>query len=127
VCVGVVVWVGAELCVEGELCVGVEPCVEPEDTDVPVTEELLVLTADPVLVGVVFGLAFRGGACSAGTAPALVKGVMLARWALAELDWASEPVGAGADVFLIAEPTANAATSPTTSASASSSQRLRTS
>ena len=73
----------------------------------------------------VFGLA--GGACIAGTAPALVNGVMDACCALAELDWARDPVGAGADVFLTADPIAKAATSPTTSAMASSSQRLRTS
>ncbi len=43
------------------------------------TDELL-LDAGDVLVGVVFGLAFgfAGGACSAGTAPALVSGVILA-------------------------------------------------
>jgi hypothetical protein len=43
------------------------------------TDELL-LDAGDVLVGVVFGLAFgfAGGGWSAGTAPALVNGVMLA-------------------------------------------------
>ena len=99
-----------------------------EDTDVLATEELLLDPAD-VLVGVVFGLAFGfgGGACIAGMAPALVSGVMAACCALAEPDWASDPVGAGADVFLTADPIAKAATSPTTSARASSSQRLRTS
>ena len=91
------------------------------------TEELL-LDGDDVPVVVVFGLAFfglGGGACSAGTAPALVSGVMLACCPLAELDWASDPVAAGVEVFLIADPMANAATSPITSARASSSQRFR--
>jgi hypothetical protein len=93
------------------------------------TEELLLDGVD-VLVEGVFGFAFfgfAGGACNAGTAPALVNGVMLACCPLAELDWASDPVGAGVEVFLIADPMANAATSPITSATASSSQRLRTS
>jgi hypothetical protein len=51
------------------------------------TEELLV-DADDALVGVFFGLdfGFGGGACIAGTAPALVNGVMVACCALAELD-----------------------------------------
>ena len=115
---------GEELCVDGE-----ELCVDGEDDDVLATE--LAVDADDVLAGVVcltFGLGFAGGACSAGTAPAFVNGVMTAACALAELDCASDPVGAGgADVFLTTDPMANAATSPTTSAAASSSQRLRTS
>lgn len=92
------------------------------------TEELLLDPAD-VLAGVVFGLdfGFGGGACIAGMAPALVSGVMVACCVLAEPDWASDAVGAGADVFLTADPMAKAATSPTTSASPSKSQRLRTS
>ena len=91
------------------------------------TEELL-LDAGVVLVGVVFGLCFTGGACKAGTAPALVNGVMLACCPLAELDCAKDGVGTvGADDFFTADPMANAATRPSTSAAASSSQRLRTS
>jgi hypothetical protein len=80
--VGVELWVGEELCVTGELCAG------PEETDELATEELLTLLLDAgvVLVGVFFGLGFWGGACSAGTAPALVKGVMLACCPLVELD-----------------------------------------
>jgi hypothetical protein len=116
--VGVELWVGAEL------------CVGAEETDVLATDELLTLLLDVgvVLVGVFFGLGFWGGACSAGTAPASVNGVMLACCALPELDWARDGVGAaGAEDFLTADPMANAATSPTTSAAASSSQRLRTS
>jgi hypothetical protein len=93
--------------------------------------EGLALDADDELVGVVFGLVFGfglgGGACITGTAPALVNGVMVACCALAELDWARDAATAGADVFLTADPMANAATSPTTSARTSSSQRLRTS
>jgi hypothetical protein len=121
-------WVGVELCVGAEVWVDPELWVGVDDPEEPATEELLLDGVD-VLVAVVFGLAFRfaGGACSAGTAPAFVNGVMLACCPLAELDGASDPVGAEADVFLIADPTANAATSPTTSAAASISQRLRTS
>lgn len=78
-------------------------------------------------VGVVLGFGLTGGACRAGTAPALVNGVTLACWALAALDRASDPAGAGAEVFLTAEPMTKAATNPTTSARANSSQRLRTS
>jgi hypothetical protein len=111
-------WVGVELCVgaDPELRVGVEEADE------------LAPDEDDALVGVVFGLVFgfAAGACSAGTAPALVNGVMPACCPLAELDGASEPVGAEVEVFLIAEPTANAATSPATSAATSISQRLRT-
>ncbi len=97
---------------------------EPDPTDELLLTELLAV--DGVLV-VDFGLAFGflGGACSAGTAPAFVNGVMVACWALSALDWARDPVTVGADVFLTADPMANAATSPTTSAAASSSQRLR--
>jgi hypothetical protein len=98
---------------------------EPELADEPLPVELV--TAD-VLLDAVFGLAFGlGGACSAGRAPGLARGVMLACCALAELDWASDSVMVGADVFLTADPMANAAASPATSANASSSQRLRTS
>lgn len=99
---------------------------EPDPTDELLPTELLAV--DGVLV-VDFGLAFGflGGACSAGTAPAFVNGVMAACWALPPLDWASDPVTVGADVFLTADPTANAATSPTTSAAANISQRFRTS
>jgi hypothetical protein len=58
------------------------------------------LATDELLAGVelvagvvfVFGLGFGGGACRAGTAPALVKGVMLACWAPAALEGAREPV-----------------------------------
>ncbi len=117
---------GVGLCTGVVLTDGVELCVDGDETD-----ELTELELDPadVLAGGVFlTLGFAGGACSVGTAPALVNGVMAGCCELAEADWASDPVGAaGADVFLIADPMANAATSPTTNASASSSQRLRTS
>jgi hypothetical protein len=98
---------------------------EPDPTDELLPTELLAVDG---LLTVTFGLAFGflGGACSAGTAPAFVSGVMAACWALPALDWASDPVTVGADVFLTADPMANAATSPTTSAAASSSQRFRT-
>lgn len=97
-----------------------------EETDELATDEL-EFDAD-VFVVVLGFFGFGGGACSAGTAPALVNGVIVACCPLAELAWASDPVGAGgADVFLTADPMANAATSPRTSAAASSSQRLRTS
>jgi hypothetical protein len=116
---------------------GVFEEVDPTDglaTDELATDELatdeLLLLAGVVLVGVVLVLAFGflGGACSAGTAAALVSGVMLACCVLAALDWASDPgATVGVDDFLTADPMAKAATSPTTSATASSSQRLRTS
>ncbi|MGH2894028.1 MAG: hypothetical protein ACRDPM_12295 [Solirubrobacteraceae bacterium] len=118
--------------------VGVEP--PPVDTagalGVDATDELatdgllLELVAGDVLVGVVLGLAFGflGGACSAGTPAALVNGVMPVCCAVAALDWANEPGATlGAEDFLTADPMANAATSPTTSATANSSQRLRAS
>jgi hypothetical protein len=120
--VGVELLAGAELWVDPVLWTGVV------ETDELASEELpLDWDAVPVLVvlGLVFG--FAGGACSAGTAPALVNGVMVACCPLAELEGASDPVAAGADVFLTADPMANAATSPTTSATASIAHRLRTS
>jgi hypothetical protein len=119
---------------------GAEP--PPPDVDPPPVGAAVVPGLDPTdelllmellgcagVLAFTFGLAFGfwGGACMVGTAPALVNGVMLTCCALAALDWASDPVTAGADVFLIADPMANAATSPTTSAAANSSQRLRTS
>jgi hypothetical protein len=53
---------------------------------------------------------------------------MLACCPLAELGCTNAGVGAaGGEDFLTADPMANAATSPNTSAAASSSQRLRTS
>jgi len=119
---------GGALCVGAELTAGAELWVDAEETEVLATDELDVDAGDVlwVVFGLVFG--FGGGACSAGTAPALVNGVMVACDPLAELDCASVPGGAaGGEVFLIADPMANAATSPTTSASARSSQRLRTS
>lgn len=110
----------------------VEPPPVAGATEPDPTDELLLLTellGCDGLLAVTFGLAFGflGSACSVGTAPALVNGVMLTWCALAALDWASDPVTAGADVFLTADPMANAATSPTTKAAANSSQRLRTS
>jgi hypothetical protein len=121
-CVGVELCVGAELWVEPELVTGVE------DTDELPTDELPVEPV-AVLLAVVFGLVFgfAGGACSAGTAPALLNGVMLACCPLAELDGASDPVGVAVDVVLTADPMAKAATNPTTSAATSINQRLRTS
>jgi hypothetical protein len=116
--------VGAELWPGAELWAGAE------ETDVLATDELLLLTAGDVLLDVVFGLAFGffGGACSAGTAPALASAVMFACCPFEALDWTNDPVvAAGADVFLTADPMANAAPSPMTSATISSSQRLRTS
>ena len=74
---GVADWVGAELCVDGALWTGDELWVEPADTAVPLPE-VPALDAGEVLVCVVLGLAFGGGACSAGTAPAVAKAVMLA-------------------------------------------------
>jgi hypothetical protein len=69
---GVALWTGAD-----ELWTD-----DDEETGVLATDELLVfaLVADDVLLGVVLGLAFGflGGACRAGTAAALVNGVMLA-------------------------------------------------
>ncbi len=103
------------------------------DTDELDTDELLEALLAGVLddddgVEVVFGLGLWGGACRVGTEPALESGVMLACWELAEAAGASVPgAAAGAEDFLTAEPIAKAATSPTTSAAASSSQRLRTS
>jgi hypothetical protein len=110
----------------------VPPPVGAAGTEPDPTDELLLLTellGCDGLLAVTFGLAFGflGGACSVGTAPAVLNGVMLTCCALAALDWASDPVAAGADVFLTADPMANAATSPTTRAAANSSQRLRTS
>jgi hypothetical protein len=109
----------------GELTTGAELWVDGEDTGVVATDELDA--AD--VVGFAFGFfGFGGGAWSAGTAAALANGVIVACCAPAELDCASDPAGAaGADDFLTADPMANAATSPTTSARPSSSQRLRTS
>ncbi len=90
--------------------------------------ELLVAGDVPLVVALTLGFGLGGGACSAGTAPPPVKGVMVACCALPALDWANAAVGAGADdVFLTADPMAKAATSPITSAAANSSQRLRTS
>jgi hypothetical protein len=101
------------------------------DTD-PVDElagdELLIAGDVPLVAALTLGLGLGGGACSVGTAPAPVNRVMLACCALPVLDGASDdPVAAGADVFLTADPMAKAATSPITSAAANSSQRLRTS
>jgi hypothetical protein len=80
------------------------------------------------LAGVVFGCGFLAGARSAGIAAALVSGVIAACCAAAALGAAREPeVVAGADVFLTADPMANAAPRPITSATISSAQRLRTS
>ena len=91
-------------------------------------DELLAGVLDVAGVVLVFGLGFLTGARSAGIAPAFVNGVMEARCALAELDWARDPAAAGGGaVFLTAEPMANAVTSPTTNAAARSSHRLRTS
>lgn len=119
-------WVGVELLVGAELWVDPVLWIGVVETDELATEEL-PLDWDAVPVAVVLGLVLglAGGACSAGTAPALVNGVMLACCPLAELDGASDPVGVGADVFLTADPMANAATSPTSSAAASITQRLR--
>ncbi|HXD67176.1 MAG TPA: hypothetical protein VNV17_21295 [Solirubrobacteraceae bacterium] len=91
-------------------------------------DELLVAGDVALVVALTLGFGLGGGACSAGTAPAPVNGVMLACCELPALDGASdEPVTVGADVFLTADPMAKAATSPMTSAAANSSQRLRTS
>ncbi|HEY6525345.1 MAG TPA: hypothetical protein VIY10_16295 [Solirubrobacteraceae bacterium] len=110
---------GVELLLGGvELLLGVTELVD----------ELLVAGGVLFVVALTLGLGLGGGACSAGTAPAPVNGVMLACCELPALDGASEdPVTAGADVFLTADPMAKAATSPITSAAANSSQRLRTS
>lgn len=114
---------GAELCTGAELWTGALLCTDADD-ELEVGE----LAVAALVVGVVLGLGLGGGACRAGTAPALDSGVMLACCALPALDGASDPVdGAGADVFFTAEPTAKAATSPTTSATTNSNQRLRTS
>lgn len=102
---------------------------DDEETELLDGKELL-FDADVALVAVVFGLGlcFTGGAWSAGTAPARVNAVMLACCALAEPACASDPVAAGgAELFLTADPIANAATSPSTNATAKSSQRFRTS
>jgi hypothetical protein len=115
---------GAELLVDGaELLVdGAELLVDGAD-------ELLTAGEVPldVTFGLGLGLGLGGGACSAGTAPAPVNGVILACCALAALDGASDPVAAGVEVFLTADPMAKAATSPITRAAANSSHRLRTS
>ena len=82
------------------------------------------------LAGVVFGFGFGflAGARSAGTAAAPVRGVIAACCAAAALGAAREPAaGAGADVFFTADPMANAAPNPITSAAISSAQRFRTS
>jgi hypothetical protein len=114
------------------LCTGADETgdeeTDDEETDVLATDELLDGVLELVGVVLVFGLGFLTGARSAGTAPALVNGVMEACCALAELDWARDPAATGgADVFLTADPMANAATSPSTNATARSNQRLRTS
>jgi hypothetical protein len=75
----------------------------------------------------VLGFGFFAGACSAGTALAAASGVIVAFWADAVAGAARDAEGAGAELFLIADPMANAPPSPITSATASSSQRLRTS
>jgi hypothetical protein len=95
---------------------------EPLDgLDVPVLDDGVVLVF-------VLGLGFLGGACRVGTAPELASAVMLACCELAEAAGASVPgATAGAEDFFTADPIAKAATSPTTSAAASTSQRLRTS
>jgi len=84
---------------------------------------------DAVLAGLVFGLGFGflAGACIAGIAPAPARGVIVACWADAAAGAASDAEGAGAELFLTADPMAKAAPSPITSATASKSQRLRTS
>jgi hypothetical protein len=96
---------------------------EPLDgLDVPVLDE------DGVVLVLVLGLGFLGGACRVGTAPEPASAVMLACCELAEAAGASVPgATAGAEDFFTADPITKAATSPTTSAAASRSQRLRTS
>lgn len=122
---GVELCVGAELWLDPELVTGVDDADELA-TELPVDPDAVpVAVLATVVLGLVFG--FAGGACSAGTAPALLKGVMLACCPLAELDGASDPVGVAVEVVLTADPMAKAATSPTTSAAASINQRLRTS
>jgi hypothetical protein len=64
VCAGVELCTGDELDTDGEL-----------DTEELETDELFGVVFDVV---VVLALGFLGGACRAGTAPAFVKGVMLA-------------------------------------------------
>jgi hypothetical protein len=108
------------------LCTGVLDTEELE-TEEPV-DGLDVPVFDDCEVVLVLGLGFLGAACSVGTAPELASAVMLACCELAEAAGASVPgATAGAEDFLTAEPMTKAATSPTTSAAASSSQRLRTS
>jgi hypothetical protein len=104
----------------GDDCVADEADVE--EAGVPVACEV------EGLAGFVFGFGFLAGARSAGTATAPVSGVMAACWAPAALGAAREPAGgAAADVFLTADPMANAAARPITSAAISSAQRFRTS
>jgi hypothetical protein len=118
---------GVELCAGAELCVAADE-IDDEETDVLATDDPLAGVLERVGVVLVFGLGFLAGATSAGTAPALANGVMEACCALAELDWTRDPAATGgADVFLTADPMANAARSPTTNATARSIQRLRTS
>jgi hypothetical protein len=114
-------WTGAD-CVDAAW-------VEAEATDVEEAGVLLACAGDEVAADVcLLGFGFLAGARSAGTATAAASGVIAACCAAAELGAANEAgAGAGADVFLIADPMAKAAPSPTTSATISSAQRLRTS
>jgi hypothetical protein len=124
--VGAELCVGAELWLDPELVIGVEEADEPPTDELPVDPDAVpVAVLDTVGFGFAFG--FAGGACSAGTAPALLNGVMLACCPLTEPEGASDPVGVAVEVVLTADPMANAATSPTTSAAVSINQRLRTS
>jgi len=123
-----VLWVGADC--TGDDCTG-EDCTEedwvPDEADAE--EDGVAVDCDvEELAAFVLGFGFLAGARNAGIAAALASGVIAACCADAALGAAREPAaGGGADVFLTADPMANAAPRPTTSATISSAQRLRTS
>jgi hypothetical protein len=127
-CAGADDCAGAEDCAGADDCAGAEDCTGADDcAGAEATDELAA--EDAVLAGVVFGLAFGflAGACSAGIALAPASAVIVACCAEDVAGAARDAEGAGAELFLIADPMAKAPPSPITSATASSSQRLRTS
>jgi hypothetical protein len=126
---GVVCTGGAVDCAGGaELCAGAEDwtcgVLVTCGADATVPDEAPVAGVD---AGVWCGLGFLAGARSAGIAPALLSAVIDAWLPPPDTAGARVPVAVGLDVDLTAEPMANAATSPTTSAAASISQRFLTS